>query len=99
MLQSPSKTTRAQRLLIAGVAAAYGLAVVGGATPTLAATLVSAAAIAALGAALFAYVAARVGPAPQRLGGRAQLAERRYGALALATIGMVCGTRPAGRSA
>ncbi len=96
MLQSPSKTTRAQRLLIAGVAAAYGLAVVGGATPTLAATLVSAAAIAALGAALFAYVAARVGPAPQRLGGRAQLAQRRYRSLALATIGMVYGTLVAG---
>jgi heme o synthase len=75
---------------MASAAAAYGLALMGGATPTLTATLLSAVALAVLGVALFAYVASRIGPvARQRLGGRAQAAQRRYRELLFATVGVV----------
>ena len=88
MVQSPAKKARAQRLLMTTAFASYGLAVVGGATPTIAATLLSAAAITLLGAALFVYALARLGPAPaQRLAGRAQAAQRRYLAVAFAAVG------------
>jgi protoheme IX farnesyltransferase len=89
ILQSPAKKARTQRLLIITAIASYGLVlVVGGATPTIAATLLSASAITLLGAALFIYVLARLGPAPtQRLAGRAQAAQRRYLSAAFAAVG------------
>src|SRR5690349_1271911 len=80
----------AQRLLIAAAALAYVLAVVGGSTPALGATMLSAAAIAALGAALYTYVSARVRPATaERLGGRAQTARRHYRRVAMVGLGVV----------
>jgi protoheme IX farnesyltransferase len=79
-----------QRALMVSAAAAYGLALMSGAARTLTATLLSAVALAALGVALFAYVASRVGPVAQRrLGGRAQAAQRRYRALLFTTVGVV----------
>jgi protoheme IX farnesyltransferase len=80
----------AQRLLIAAATLAYVLAVVGGTTPALGATVLSAAAIAALGAALYLYVSARVRPATaERLGGRAQTARRHYRRVAMVGLGVV----------
>jgi protoheme IX farnesyltransferase len=79
-----------RRARMASAAAAYGLALVGGAARTLTATLLSAVALAVLGVALFAYVASRVGPVAQRrLGARAQAAQRRYRALLFTTVGAV----------
>jgi heme o synthase len=96
LLRSISKVARAQWLAGAALVC-YGLAVFGGTTPELGATLVCAAALAALGGALYMYVGMRIGPvAPARLGGRAQVARRRYRALALAAIGVVYVTLLAG---
>jgi protoheme IX farnesyltransferase len=91
------RNERTQRLLIAAAALAYVLAVGGGITPVLGATALSALAIAALGAALFVYVATRVKPqAAVRLGGRAQAARRRYRAVALVALSVVYLTLVAG---
>jgi protoheme IX farnesyltransferase len=82
---------------LAGAVAAYGLAVIGGAAPALGATLLSAVALAALGLALFAYVAMRVGPvALPRLGARALARQRRFRALALTGLSVVYLTLVAG---
>jgi protoheme IX farnesyltransferase len=96
-IRTSTRPTLLQRALILIATAAYGLALLGGISRTVAATLVSAAAIAALGAALFAYVASRVGPAAQRrLGGRAQAGQRRYRVLLFAAVGAVYMTLVAG---
>jgi heme A synthase len=90
MLQPSAKTIRNQRLLIGIAIGSYSLAVIGGVTPALGATLLSAVALAALGIALFAYVAMRVGPvAAQRLGARAQAAQRRYRTFAFVALAIV----------
>jgi len=91
------RNERAQRLLIATAAVAYVLAVGAGIAPALGATALSAVAIAALGTALFVYVAARVKlQVAARLGGRAQAERRRYQALALVTLSVVYLTLVAG---
>jgi len=91
------RNERAQRLLIATAVLAYVLAVGGGITPVLGATALSAVAIAALGTALFVYVAARVKPqAAVRLGGRTQAARGRYRAAALVVLSVVYLTLVAG---
>ena len=88
--QSAIKHPAIRRLLIGAVVASYTLAVAGIATPTSGAAVLSAVAIAALGAALYVYVALRLGPAgAQRLGGRARAAQRRYRSLALVAGGAV----------
>ena len=97
IIQAPAKTARIQRLLLAAVIGAYGVAVAFGAAPALGAALLSALALAALAAALFAYVELRLGPAPAvRLGGRAQVARRRWRALAFGVLGVVYITLVAG---
>src|SRR5262245_59059558 len=97
MLQASLKAARTQRLLLAGATAAYGIAVAFGAAPALGATLLSALALAALGAALFAYVGIRLGPATAaRLGGRAEAARRRLRIMAFAVLGVVYVTLVAG---
>jgi protoheme IX farnesyltransferase len=85
-----ARATLAQRCLIIGAGVAYILAVLGGATPAFGATAISAAAIAALGAALFVYVSSRVkSQVPGRLGGRAQTARRHYRAAAWLVLSTV----------
>ena len=75
LLRTSAKITFLQGVLIVTAIAAYALALLGGVSRTMAATLLSATALAVLGLALFVYVASRVGPAAkQRLGGRAQAA-------------------------
>jgi protoheme IX farnesyltransferase len=97
MLRPTAKSARTQRLLISAAVATYILAVIGGATPALGAVLLSAVALAALGAALFACVASRVGPAAEaRMGARAQAAQRRYRTLTFAGLGFVYMTLVAG---
>ena len=97
IIQAPAKTARIQRLLLAAAIVAYGVAVAFGAAPALSATLLSALALAALAAALFAYVEMRLGPVPAaRLGGRAQVARRRWRALAFGVLGVVYITLVAG---
>ena len=97
IIQASAKTTRIQRLLLAAAIVAYGVAVAFGAAPALSATLLSALALAALAAALFAYVELRLGPVPaSRLGGRAQVARRRWRAMAFGVLGMVYITLVAG---
>jgi protoheme IX farnesyltransferase len=79
----------ARRLLLVTAALAYGLAVLGGVMPTSAGPALSSLAVAALGAALSVYTTSRLGPqeAQPRLGSRALAAQRRYRALALASVG------------
>ncbi|MBK9712130.1 MAG: protoheme IX farnesyltransferase [Kouleothrix sp.] len=90
VLQRSSRITGRQYALIALAAIASVATLLGGASPTAAATLLSAAALAVLGLAIYAYVASRVGPAAsQRLGARAQVAQRRYRALLAVTVGLV----------
>jgi heme o synthase len=104
IIQAPAKIARNQRLLLAAVIVAYGAAVALGAAPAppfvgvpLSAALWSALALAALAAALFAYVELRLGPAPAaRLGGRAQVAQRRWRAMAFGVLGVVYITLVAG---
>jgi protoheme IX farnesyltransferase len=97
LLQTTPRAARTQRLLLAGATAAYALAVAFGAAPALSATLISALALAGLGAALFAYVGMRLGPAnAARLGARAAAARRRGRVLAFAVLGVVYITLVAG---
>ena len=97
IILAPTKTARIQRLLLAAVIGAYGVAVAFGAAPALGAALLSALALAALAAALYAYVEMRLGPAPAaRLGGRAQAARRRWQALLFGVLGVVYITLVAG---
>ena len=85
-----TRTTSAQRLLIGAAALAYVLAVLGGTTPAAGATLLSATAIAGLGAALFAYVGARARPLqPARVGGRALAIRQRYRLQAAVLLALV----------
>jgi protoheme IX farnesyltransferase len=97
IFQPPQTAARSQRLLLAGAALAYGLAVAFGAAAALSATLLSALALAGLGAALYAYVGMRLGLAtPERLGGRAAAARRRlqisaFGVLAVVYVTLVAG--------
>ncbi len=97
MIQAPAKTTRIQRLLLLAAIVAYGAAVAFGLAPALGATLLSALALAALAAALFAYIGMRLGPVPaSRLGGRATVALRRLRALSFGVLGVVYITLVAG---
>jgi len=97
LLQTSPKVARTQRLLLAGAAAAYGLAVSFGAAPAISATLLSALALAGLGAALFAYVGMRLGPVTSaRLAGRAAAARRRLRIAAFIVLGVVYVTLVAG---
>ena len=90
LLRTSAKITFLQGLLVFTAIAAYALALLGGVSRTMAATLLSAISLAVLGLALFVYVASRVGPAAkQRLGGRAQAAQRRYRALLFGTLAAV----------
>ena len=97
LLQNWPKAARSQRLLLTGALAAYALAVAFGAAPAMGAVLVSALALAGLGAVLFAYVGMRLGPAPvARLGGRAAAARRRSRVAAFGVLGVVYVTLVAG---
>jgi len=97
MIHAPAKATRIQRLLLAASFAAYAAAVAFGAAPALSATLLSALALAVLAAALFMYVALRLGLAPAvRLGGQAQAAHRRLRVMAFGVLSVVYITLVAG---
>ncbi|KPV49414.1 hypothetical protein SE17_32760, partial [Kouleothrix aurantiaca] len=85
-----------QAVLALSAALAYGVAVASGVAPALGALLVSMAAIAALGVALFALVAGRVaGPAARR-GARAESSLRHYRRMAALVIAVVFVTLAAG---
>ena len=97
VIQAPAKSARIQRLLLAAAILAYAVAVAFGAAPALSATLLSALALAALAAALFAYVGMRLGlVTAARLGGRAQVARRRWRMLSFGVLGVVYITLVAG---